>query len=250
MSIEKQTDIVGLMRIGKIVAQTIGLMKAAVRPGLTTLELDQVGAKHLKAHGARSAPYVTYQYPGWTCLSINDEVAHGIPGGRVLQAGDLIKIDVSAELDGFFADAAEAVAVGEASPEVARLLAAAEEARDAGIAAAKAGQPINAIGRAAEDVARRGRYNIIRELPGHGVGRALHEPPSIPSHYLKSSAARQPLRDGMVFTVEPHLTTGGGRIYEDKDDGWTLRTRDGGLVAAFEHTIVVSGDEPVIITAL
>lgn len=247
MSIESQSDVLGLMRIGKIVAQTIQLMKEAVRPGITTQELDEIGAKYLRKHGARSAPIITYNYPAWNCISLNDVATHGIPGPHALREGDLVKIDVSAELDGYFADAAITVAVPPITEQAQKLIDCALEARDAAIEAAQAGRPINVIGRAAEMVARRAGFHVLRDLTGHGVGRKLHEPPSVPHVFMPRMS--QKLTEGLVITIEPHIAVGTGRIVQD-DDGWTLRTRDGSLSAEFEHTVVITKDRPVIVTAL
>jgi methionyl aminopeptidase len=248
MTIATERDLSGLFKIGKIVAITLQEMKTAVKAGVTTGDLDTLAKAILKKHGARSAPYITYKFPGVTCISLNDEAAHGIPGDRIIREGDLVKLDVSAELNGYYADAALTVPVLPIAPAAQELVDAAQAALDAAIAAAKAGQPINQIGRAAETVARKYHLQIVRELGGHGVGRGLHEEPhSVPNFYVPT--ARRPLNDGLVMAIEPHLTTGHGRIDTDKD-GWTLRTRDHKLVANFEHTIAVMGDQPILLTAI
>lgn len=246
MSIESERDLAGLRAIGRIVAETLRLMRDRVAPGVTTARLDQIADRYLKRNGARSAPRLTYRYPGAACISVNDEAAHGIPGNRRLAPGDVVKLDVSAEKDGYFADAAVTVGVPPVSRATAALIKAAREARDAAIRAAVAGQPLSAIGKAAEGVAKVNGFSIIPELPGHGVGRALHEEPSVPQHY--SAEATAPLTDGLVITIEPHLTTGDGAL-DEAEDGWTLRTRDRGRVAAFEHTIVVTRGQPILVTA-
>jgi methionyl aminopeptidase len=248
MTIDSERDLLGLRKIGKIVGITLQEMKAAVKAGIKTRELDALASAILKKHGARSAPYLTYKFPGVTCISVNDEAAHGIPGDRIIEEGDLVKLDVSAELDGYYADAALTVPVLPIAPAAQQLVEVAQAALDAAIAAAKAGQPINQIGRAAETVARKNHLQIVRELAGHGVGRGLHEEPrSVPNFYVPT--ARRPLNDGLVMAIEPHLTIGHGRIDTDKN-GWTLRTHDRKLVANFEHTIAVMDDQPLLLTVV
>lgn len=245
MTIENDTDLQGLKRIGAIVGGALRAMEAAVQPGVTTRELDQIGWRVLKQHGARSAPVITYQFPGIACISINDEAAHGIPGQRVVKRGDLVKLDVSAELDGYFADAAITVPVAPIPPSWQRLCECTQHALDAALLAARASQPINSIGRATEDVARRNGFSIIRELPGHGVGRALHEAPDILNYY--TPRARQKLHEGLVITIEPYIALRGGSIFQAAD-GWTLKTRDGSPVANYEHTVVITQGRPLVLT--
>lgn len=246
MSIENSEQLAGLMTIGKIVAGTLQLMKKHVKPGMTTRELDRIGADHLKKHGAKSAPQITYGYPEVTCISINDEAAHGIPGDRVIQQGDLVKIDVSAELNGYFADAAITVGVPPLTKQQKRFIQTAQEVLDVAIDAAVAGQPVNAIGRVAEQHTKRQGFRIISELTAHGVGLALHEPPTIPHVY--HPRFNQKLTNGLVVTVESHITTGRGRLFTEAN-GWVLRTADGKPAANFEHTIVITQGKPLIVTA-
>lgn len=248
MSIESEQDLVGLLRIGRIVGLCLQEMIAALKPGITTVELDAIGAKFLRSHGARSAPIITYNYPGWTCISINDEVAHGIPGKRVVQEGDLVNIDVSAELDGYFADTGASIPVPPVTPEVQHLCDYTQEALQNAINAARAGARMNAIGAAVQQTAEKGGLSIIRDLSGHGVGRKLHEEPRTVFNYY-THRAKNRLKSGMVFTLEPFLTYGSGRIYTE-DDGWTLRTQDHKLGAQYEHTIVVTEDTPILVTAV
>lgn len=247
MSIESEQDLIGLMKIGRIVGLTLQHMLQAVKPGMTTAELDAIGAEFLTAHGARSAPILAYKFPGYTCISINDEAAHGIPGPRVIQPGDLVNIDVSAELDGYWADTGASIPIPPVRDEIQRLCDFAKEALEAAINAARAGQPINAIARAVEPVARRGGYRILEQLGGHGVGRGIHEPPQILNHFDKR--LKQPLKKGSVITLEPFLSTGARRVNTDPD-GWTLRTVDGSLVAQYEHTVVITEGRPILVTAV
>lgn len=247
MTIESSGDLKGLLAIGKIVGETLREMAAAVRPGVTTAAIDKVGAAGLRRHGARPAPALTYGFPGIACISVNDEVCHGIAGGRVIAPGDLVKLDLSAELAGYWADAAITVEVGPSDPRRRRLCQTTQAAMEAGIAAARPGRRLNAIGRAIEGTVRKAGFRVIREMNGHGLGRRLHEEPSVPNYF--EPRATQELHEGLVITVEPHVATGSARVYEDAD-GWTIKTRDGGLVANFEHTIVVSAAGPIVVTAV
>jgi methionyl aminopeptidase len=248
MTIETAHDLQGILAIGRIVGQTLNSMRTQVRPGITTQELDDHARYFLEKHQARSAPMLAVNFPRTTCISINEEAAHGIPGARRIQPGDIVTLDVAAELHGYYADAAITVVVPPMTPAQQRLCASAEAALYAAIAAAQAGRPLHQIGRAAEQTARQYGYRIVRALNGHGVGRSLHEAPrSVPSFY--TPAANQRLSEGLVLAIEPHLTTGNGRIV-DRADGWTIATRDRSPVAVYEHTIIVTKDRPIIATAV
>jgi len=245
MTIENHDDVVALQRIGRIVSSVLHQMLDAAEPGMTTRELDALGARLLDRHGARSAPKLTYDFPGATCISINAVAAHGIPDGSVLRDGDLVNIDVSAELDGYFADTGGSFVVGTASEAQQRLLDATREARDAAIAQLRAGNLINSIGRTVEGIAARRGFRVIRNLGSHGVGRSLHEAPgSIPGYYDPRDTRR--LHDGMVITIEPFLATHCTQV-DEGDDGWAMRCRRG-YAAQFEHTVVVTHGAPIIVT--
>ena len=246
MTADSERDIKALKAIGRVCARVLRSMMQAVRPGLTTLELDQLGRGLLQAEGARSAPIVTYNYPGATCISVSPVIAHGIPGAYSLKAGDLIHIDVSAELDGYFADTGASLWVAQRSSEIHRLLEATRATLNRAIGAARAGQPLNAIGRTVQQEARRRGYNVIYELTGHGIGRGLHEDPNEIWNFYNPRDHRV-LRDGLVIAIEPFLTTGQGRIKQE-GDGWSLRTADNAIAAQFEHTIIVTRNEPIILT--
>ncbi len=248
MTVENEVDLEGLKRIGRIVAQALREMKKNVRPGITTAELDEIGANFLEKHGARSAPVLAYNFPGSTCISVNDEAAHGIPGARALQPGDLVNLDVSAELDGYYADTAAMAVVPPVSPLKARLVRCTRRALDQAIGVARAGQLISAIGRTVENEARKCGFTTLHDLGGHGVGRGIHEEPhAIPNYY--SPFERRRLTEGQVITIEPFLTTGANHVVT-QFDGWTLKTADGGLSAQFEHTLVITRGRPLVVTAL
>lgn len=246
MTIESEQDLIGLKAIGRIVTLAMKYMQDSARVGMTTKELDEMGAEFLAKYGARSAPILTYNYPGHTCISINDEAAHGIPGKRVIQPGDLVNIDVSAELDGYIGDTGGSIAMPPFSPKKQRLLDYTRQALDAAVHAVRAGRPISVIGEAVDKVAKRGGYKIIEDLGGHGVGHGLHEEPHrIPHHFDRR--AREKLTEGLVITLEPFLTTGARKVYTAKD-GWTLKTVDGSLSAQFEHTVVITKGQPILLT--
>lgn len=246
MSIDGDHDIEGLRCAGAAVAEARDAMARQIRPGITTAELDEIGREALARRGARSAPQLAYGFPGTTCISVNDEVAHGIPSAtRVLQEGDLVNIDVSAELDGYWADTGASYPVGTVSARARYLLHATREALNAAIAEARAGQLIIRIGRAVQQCARRYGLRVIRNLGGHGVGRHIHEEPPVPNFPDSRNHAR--LHEGLVITIEPFLTTGATRAVE-AEDGWTLRTLDGSLGAQFEHTLIITRGRPIIVT--
>lgn len=245
MTVDDDRQLEALKKIGRIVGLTIQEMIKHVQPGITTRELDGIAAAFLAQHGARSAPIVMYNYPGATCISLNNEAAHGIPGDRVVQPGDLVNVDVSAEMGGYYADSGFTVAVPPVSDLKKKLTGAAQKAMWAGIAEARAGRPLNAIGRAMEMTAKEAGFTTIRTLPGHGIGRSLHEEPSVPGFFNPRLTQRLPR--GLVITIEPFVTTGARNIVE-AEDGWTLLTNDGGLAAQYEHTIVVTRGKPIILT--
>lgn len=245
MTIQSDDDLTALLRIGNIVRETIQAMVAAIRPGITGLELDAIAARHLAAAGARSAPRLAYDFPGETCISINDAIAHGIPDDRILGAGDLVNIDVSAELDGYWADTGATVPVGLPAPAITALCAATKASLAKALKAARAGRPLNDIGRNAEKAAKKRGYNIIKELAGHGVGRGIHEAPTVVNYAQSGPSAR--LHKGLVIAVEPFLTKGSGAIHMEPD-GWTLKTSDGALAAQYEHSIVITDGAPIVLT--
>lgn len=245
MTIEHASELESLRRAGALVASVLTAMRDAATPGMRTRELDALGADLLRKAGARSAPQLTYGFPGATCISVNRVAAHGIPDDTMLKDGDLVNVDVSAELDGFFGDTGASFVVGQASAGQQRLLDAAREARDAAVAQLRAGDKLNGIGKTVEAVAARRGFRVIRNLGSHGVGRSLHEAPEyIPGHHVPGDHRR--LHEGMVITVEPFLATHCNQV-DEGDDGWSLLCRKG-FAAQFEHTVVVTTGEPLVLT--
>lgn len=223
-------------RVGALVASVLEQLRAAVAPGVTTGALDALAARAFKRAGATSAPMELVGFPATICISVNEEVVHGIPGGRVLREGDLVTLDVTPLLDGFCADAAITVPVGRARPEAQRLLRAAQACLRSAIRAAAAGQPLSSIGAATERTARKAGTTVYAELLGHGVGRTMHEPPQVPNVF--APRLRSPLGDGLVLAIEPMIGLGSPQLVL-RDDGWTIATADGSLSAHVEHTVVV-----------
>lgn len=246
MTITQEDQLQKLRHIGRIVANTLRDMQTAARPGMTTAELDDIGAKLLNSAGARSAPQVTYDFPGATCISINEQIAHGIPGDRIIQDGDLINIDVSAEKDGIFGDTGASFVVGTATPTLERLTRDGKRALWAGIAQVKSGAKINRIGQAIETFATRNRYTLIRNLASHGVGTALHEEPTELATWYEPGDKRT-MHDGLVFTIEPFLSMGGEWAAE-QGDGWTLVSTPQAPTVQYEHTMVVTKRGAMIMT--
>jgi methionyl aminopeptidase len=246
MTISSELDLAGMQRVGQLVARTIAHMRAAVRPGMTTAELDATGERFARAEGARSAPQLAYDFPGFNCLSVNDEIVHGIPGARVLREGDVVKLDVTLELDGYMADSAVTVVIPPVSLEARQLQRAARIAFNQGVAVARAGQTLREVGRAVEAAAKREGAVVVRELTGHGIGRRIHEPPSVPN--WPDPDVRTVLTEGLVIALEPMLTSGPVRVVEEPD-GWTLRTHNRTLAVHHEHTIVIRRGAPLVLTA-
>ena len=246
MSIESHADWKGLRAAAHVARLTLDALAKQVRPGVTTGELDETAAKLFAAHGARSAPAFTYGFPRTVLISVNDEIVHGIPGARRIATGDIVKLDVTVEKGGYVADAARSVVVDPASTTAHRLVTCASEAFHAALAVARAGVRVNQIGRAVEREVRRHRFSVIRGLTGHGVGRTIHEEPSVPNYY--DPLQRDVLTDGMVITIEPMISAGSAHPVQ-ASDGWTLRTKDGSLSAHHEHTLVITRGAPIILTA-
>src|SRR5215211_6800332 len=246
MTADSQKDIEYLKAIGRVCAETLRMMMNSTRVGMKTRELDEIGRALLEAEGARSAPQVTYNYPAATCISVSPVIAHGIPDEHVLGEGELIHIDVSAELDGYYADTGASLVVSKRDRSLEKLLDATKAALTKALRAAKAGNPLNGNGRTVQAEAKRRGFNVIYDLTGHGIGHKLHERPKEILNFYNPNDQRI-LNDGLVLAIEPFLTTGIGRTVQEKD-GWTMRTMDRAIAAQFEHTIVVTKNEPIILT--
>jgi methionyl aminopeptidase len=246
MTITKEDELDGLKVIGRIVANTMHTMAQSIEPGMTTAELDDIGRALLDQYGAVSAPESAYDFPGATCISVNEEIAHGVPGERVIASGDLVNIDVSASKNGFFADTGATFRIGEVKPSLSKLCRDGKRAMEIGIKEVQSNKPIanigNAIGRFASDR----NYTLIRNLASHGVGRSLHEYPSEIATWPTRNDRRQ-INKGLVLTVEPFLSKG-GLWAEDGDDGWTLYSSPRAPVVQYEHTIVATDNGPIVVT--
>ena len=246
MTIGSEEELEKLKAAGRVVARTLAAMGKALEPGITTRELDQLGRRMLEEAGARSAPELTYNFPGATCISIGPDVAHGIPDDRRVAAGDLINIDVSAEVDGFFADTGASFAVPPTTPKVERLCRDGRRALWSGIRAVRAGGELAAVGRSIQQFADRNGYTLVRNLASHGVGAALHEEPTEIATWRDKSERRR-IHDGLVFTIEPFLSLGADWV-EETGDGWTLRPTGGQPTVQYEHTLVATPRGPVVVT--
>jgi len=247
MSIDDDRDFEGLRETGRIVRAALEAMRAAVVPGITTGELDAIGGRVMRERGARSAPQLVYRFPGVTCISVNDELVHGIPSlKRRLVEGDLVKLDATFEKNGYMADAAITVPVGRVSPRAAALAACAERAFECALLEVRPGRRVRDVGAAIEREVRREGFSVVPTLQGHGIGRTIHEEPMVPN--WDDPAACAVLVEGLVITVEPIIAMGDGDAFES-GDGWTIRTTDGSLAAHHEHTLVVTKHGPVLLTA-
>jgi len=246
MSIQSESDWRGLRRAAAVARETLDALEAQVRAGITTGELDRIAARIFAKRGARSAPALVYGFPGTVLISVNDEIVHGIPGKRRLRSGDLVKLDVTVEKDRYVADAARSLVIGGANDAAVRLRDCAVAAFQASLGVARAGNNVSEIGRVVEREVRARGFTVVRGLSGHGVGRTIHEPPTVHNHYVASQ--RDILEDGMVLTIEPLISAGSPDVVQDRD-GWTLRTADGSLAAHHEHTLVITQGAPVLLTA-
>jgi len=248
MTVSNEDDLRKLRAIGRIVAQVLENMGAAIQPGMSTAELDEIGRRLLDQAGARSAPELAYDFPGATCISINEEVAHGIPGARLIEPGDLVNIDVSAEKDGVFADTGASFPVSPMAASVERLCRDGRRAMWAGIRQVRTDQPMEAIGNAVGAFAKKHGYTLIRNLASHGIGYSLHEEPTEIATWPGHTDRRR-MTEGLVFTVEPFLSLGADWAESAKDDDpWTLYSEPRALTVQYEHTVVVTKRGPIVIT--
>jgi methionyl aminopeptidase len=247
VSIQSDDELKALRAIGHIVGLVLHELAQHVKPGVTTGELDRFGAQLLAERGARSAPSLVYGFPGSVCISVNDEIVHGVPGARVIQPGDIVKLDLTAEKGGYMADAARSVLVPPASSEANGLVDCAERAFKKSMEAARAFRRVADIGLVVEEEVRRCGFRVVRALCGHGIGRTIHEEPQVPNY--GDTRLKQRLTEGLVITVEPIIAAGNGESVLGHD-GWTVKTADHSLAAHYEHTIVITRSAPVLLTAL
>ena len=238
-----------MRRAGAVVAETLALLRSRCVPGVTTGELDALARERIAARGGIPS-FLGYPgptpYPAAICASVNEEIVHGIPGGRALREGDIVSLDVGVILGGWHGDGALTVPVGRVADRMARLVADTEAALAAAIEVARPGNRLGDVVAAVQRHARRGGYGVVREFTGHGIGREMHEEPEVPNHLAPGAGSGPVLRPGMTFTIEPIFTLGSAEIVV-RDDGWTAVTRDGAPAAHAEHTIAVASRGPALI---
>lgn len=231
---------------GRVVAEMHDAIRAAARPGVTTLQLDAVGREVIARRGARSNFLGYHGFPAVICASVNDEVLHGIPGPRVLEEGDVLSVDCGAIVNGWHGDAAFTMGIGTITPEAVRLIETADRALAAGIAQMRPGRHLGDVGAAIDSVVTGARYGSPRQYCGHGIGQAMHEDPDVENRGRRNSGPE--LLPGVVLAIEPMLLGGGRDGVAELDDGWTVVTADGSIAAHVEHTVAVTDDGPEILT--
>jgi methionyl aminopeptidase len=247
IKLKSEKEIAIMREAGRIVAEVLLVLKNSVQPGMKTKELDLIAANELKRLGAKSSFKGYYGYPASICVSINDEIVHGIPGDRIIKNGDIVSIDAGSIYEGFQGDSAITIGVGELSPKAKELMQVTEGALAAGIAAAHDGARLGDIGAAVQEYAESRGFSVVREYTGHGIGRQMHEDPLIPNFGTRGTGIE--LRKGMTLAIEPMINIGDWHTRQGKD-GWVVYTADGSLSAHFEHTIAVTGGEPEVLTML
>jgi len=245
-ALRSAAEIARIGAAGRVVGEVLDGVGARLAPGITTGDIDRMASDALRRLGARAAFKGYHGFPASICVSVNDEVVHGIPSDRALREGDLVSLDFGAVVDGWFGDAAVTLPVGRADAGATRLLAVTEEALALAVAAARPGGFLGDVGAAVQRHVERAGFSVVRDFVGHGVGRALHEPPQIPNYGEPGTGLR--LRAGMVLAIEPMVNAGAAEI-RILDDGWTAVTADGSLSAHFEHTVAVTESGPVVLTA-
>lgn len=245
--LKTQQDLKKMRKSGQVTAAVLSLMGALAKPGLTTAELDRSAEELIFRMGAVPAFKGYMDYPATLCTSVNDEVIHGIPGSRVLEEGDILSIDTGAVLDGFYSDSAITLPIGDVASEAARLIERTRAALEAGIAAALAGGRLGDIGSEVQKTAEAAGFSVVREYVGHGIGRKMHESPNVPNYGARGTGTG--LSAGMTIAIEPMVNQFGREVAVDPD-GWTVRTRDGGLSAHFEHTVAITDEGPYLLTVL
>jgi len=248
MRIRNEKDLEGIKKISEVVALVLKEMKANTKPGISTKALDDIGRDIMISYGAHSAPYSTYKFPGWSCISINEEIAHGIPSDKkIIMEGDLVNIDVSAELNGYWSDNASSFVVGEDIHKYQPLADASKDILMKAINNIKSRVRVSAIGSLIETEARQHGYRVIKNLTGHGVGKKLHEDPEIENYCNYRNTAR--FKKDSVVAVETFISTISNYV-ATRPDGWTLVGRNGGYIAQHEHSIIVTDDKPIILTQI
>ncbi|MFS0728265.1 type I methionyl aminopeptidase [Paenibacillus sp. 1P07SE] len=244
--LKSKAEIEAMRKAGRIVAAFHQELAGMIRPGVTTLEIESFAVRHLKEHGAKAYTIGYNGYPFATCASVNDVIAHGFPNGKPLQDGDIVTIDIVAQADGWIGDSAWCYAVGEVSEDARQLMRVTKECLDLGIANALVGNRIGDVMHVVQTHAEKHGYSVVRDLLGHAVGREMHEEPNYPHVGTPGKGFR--LKEGMVLTIEPMINIGKAAMKIDAD-GWTARTVDGSLSAQYEHTIAITADGPIILTA-
>jgi methionyl aminopeptidase len=247
MIVKTDNDLEKLKDIGRICGRAVKIMSEALEVGITTAELDAIGRRYLEQEGAQSAPEFCYNFPGATCISVNEEVAHGIPGPRIINPGDLVNIDVSAVKDGYFGDTGASFAVAPVATKTAKLVRDGKRALWVGLNQVTAGAKIASIGNAIGQFAAKNRYTLIQNLASHGIGMSLHEEPKEISTWPDPDETRI-MQEGQVFTVEPFLSTGALYASDGPKDDWTLYSEPKALTVQFEHTLVVTKNGPLLLT--
>ena len=248
MILLKSKDEIEIMRhAGRIVAETLAMVGDEIKPGMTTKKLDTLVEDFIRSKNAVPAFKNYHGYPASACISINDEVVHGIPGDRIIEEGDIVSVDVGSILDGFYGDSARTYAIGEISKEKRELMEFTEKSLLAGIDKARNGNKLGQISASVQDVAESNGYGVVRQLVGHGIGRNMHEEPQVPNYGSPNEGPK--LKTGMVIAIEPMINIGTYQV-KTLPDGWTIVTADGSPSAHFEHTVAITEDGPDILTAL
>ena len=247
ITIKSERELALMREAGKVVAQTKSKLKGAIRPGITTNELDRIAEQEIRRLGAKSNFKGYMGFPCTICVSFNEEVVHGIPSGRAVREGDILSVDVGAIVEGFHGDSAFTVGIGALSDDAERLIEATKAALKVGIAQARVGARVGDISSAVQRYSEGLGYGVVRHYVGHGIGRAMHEDPQVPNYGAPGQGPL--LREGMTLAIEPMLNLGGWETIE-KDDGWTVVTADGHLSAHFEDTIAITSNGPEVLTTL
>ena len=246
VTIKSKTEIEYMKEAGRVTGETLNLLKRLIKPGITTIELDRAAEKFIRQNGCTPSFKGYGGFPGSVCISINDEVIHGIPSSRTLKEGDIVSFDVGACFKGYNGDAARTFGVGEISDEAQKLIDITKQSFFEGIKFAKDGYRVSDISAEIQRVAEENGFSVLREYCGHGIGKALHEEPEVPNYYTQGRRGIR-LRPGMCLAIEPMVNMGTKEIFVGDDD-WTVYTQDGKLSAHYENTVLITNGEPVILT--